>query len=171
MTTMNQQLPVAKSVSGGGVKKDELTEKVAQGYGLGDKARSAMSDPAFTTTDTPVVADLAFLSLEDLGFLENPQTEDFMTARFCSDWSAKRLDGQVIELCQPEDGPDLRLQYDEQPKDEIIWMAMEPIDGRIFTNDRYSDGRYWLCANSARPGQRWPLKYRFAFRLRKLAES
>jgi hypothetical protein len=165
-----------KTIKYGAVSKGDLSKKVAKEQNLGDWAKDMMTKPAFTTVDTEGTADLVFLSLKDLGFTESPRTDEFMTAQFCADWSAKHLDGQVIELCLPEDGPHLRLQYNEQPKGEIVWMAMERItdsDGKpdVFYVKRHDDGVRWLSAGCAFPDSRWSLDYRVVFRLRKVTVS
>lgn len=165
-----------KTIKYGAISKGDLSKKVAKEQNLGDWAKDVMTKPAFTTVDTEETVDLVFLSLKDLGFIKSPRTDEFMTAQFCADWSAKNLDGQVIELCLPEDGPHLRLQYDEQPKGEIVWMAMERItdsDGGpcVFGVERRGDGNRWLGAGYAGPGNRWGLGGRIVFRLRKVTVS
>lgn len=169
-------LTPSRTITYGGIAKSDLVQKVAKEQNLGDWAKDLMGKPAFTTAETKGSTDLVFLSLGDLGFTKNPRTDEFMTAQFCAAWSAQYLDGQVIELCQPEDGPHLRLQYDDQPNGEVIWMAMERITGsdgslRAFYVGRDDLGDRWLSASRARPVPQWLLDYRIGFRLRKTTES
>lgn len=164
-----------KTIKYGGVKGKDLLRKVVKEQNLGYWAKDIMTKPEFTTVDTEGTADLVFLSLKDLGFTESPRTDEFMTAQFCTDWSAKHLDGQVIELCLPEDGPHLRLQYDNQPKYKIFWMAMERITDSagepfVFRVECGDGGSRWLHAYVVLPDRRrWPLDSPcIVFRLRNL---
>lgn len=136
-------------------------------------ASSMMANFAFTVSAVPGTADLVSISIGELGFTENPQTIDVMTADFCAQWSAENLTGYAIELCQPEDGPQLRKQWLDQPKDSAVWMAMERITDsgggpRVFSVGCDSDVRRWLLGGWARPDDRWCLGSRIVFRLRKI---
>ena len=136
-------------------------------------AKSMMANEAFTVSKEAGKVDLVSLSIAELGFVESPRTDQFMTAEFCAKWSAENLDGQAIELCQPEDGPQLRKQWNKQPKDMIVWMAMERIsdsDGNpsVWFVGRDSRGRLWLDGRWAYADSRWSLHDRFVFRLRKI---
>lgn len=170
-------LTPSRTVTYGGIVKGDLVQKIAKEQNLSDWAKDLMGKPAFTTVETEGNTDLVFLTLgADLGFTKNPRTDEFMTPQFCAAWSAQYLDGQVIELCQPEDGPQLRLQYDDQPNGEVIWMAMERItgsDGRpyVFYVRRSGGGGRWLSVYGANPGHQWDLGARVGFRLRKITES
>jgi hypothetical protein len=170
-------LTPSRTITYGGITKSDLVQKVAKEQNLGDWAKDLMGKPAFTTAETKGSTDLVFLTLgADLGFTKNPRTDEFMTAQFCAAWSPQYLDGQVIEPCQPEDGPHLRLQYDDQPNGEVIWMAMERITGSdgnpgVFRVKRRDGGGRWLYANRADPDSQWHLDDRVGFRLRKVTES
>lgn len=72
-----------------------------------------------------------------------------------------------LDLCPPQTGPDLRLQYDDQPLGERIYVAMKPIpssDGepRIFVVEHCSNGTS-LDAARARPDDEWPSDAIFVF--------
>ncbi len=170
-------LTPSRTITYGGIAKGDLVQKVAKEQNLGDWAKDLMGKPAFTTAEMEGSTDLVFLTLgADLGFTKNPRTDEFMTAQFCAAWSAQYLDGQVIELCQPEDGPQLRLQYDDQPKGEVVWLAMERItdsdgDPGVFSVERRGDGGRWLRASDAYPRDAWVLDGRIVFRLRKVTQS
>lgn len=165
-----------KTIQVGGIVPKELIKRIAKEYSLGDWAKDLMGEPAFTVAEKKQPTDLVILTPRDLGFTEMPRTDEFMTKEFCAEWSAKHLAGYAIELCSSEDGPQLRLQYDDQPNGEVLWMAMERItdsDGRpsVFDVERDDDGRRWLHGLCAYPGDRWDLDYRIVFRLRKFTQS
>ncbi len=75
-----------------------------------------------------------------------------------------------LDLCPPEIGPELRLQYDNQPAGERVYVAMKPIaakDGepRIFVVE-HSPAGLSLDAARARPDDQWAAKDLFVFCLR-----
>ncbi|MDD5318259.1 MAG: hypothetical protein PHF79_00340 [Candidatus Pacebacteria bacterium] len=162
-----------KTIKVGGMSKKKLAESVKDESS--DYAKGIMGKPAFSVAEKEEDVDLIDLTPRDLGFTANPRTDEFMTKEFCAEWSAKRLDGYVIELCSPEDGPQLRRQYQDQPNSEVVWMAMERIsdsdgDPLVFSVERSDDGHRWLCGRWSYPGRRWVLGIRIVFRLRKIAK-
>jgi hypothetical protein len=75
-----------------------------------------------------------------------------------------------MDLCPLEVGPELRLQYDNQPTGERVYVAMKPItasDGepRIFVVEHTPAGLS-LDAARARPDDRWAPEDLFLFCLR-----
>ncbi len=140
---------------------------------VSDYAKSMMTNKAFTISKEVGTADLVALTIAELGFASSPRTDEFMTAEFCAKWSAENLDGMVIELCQPEDGPQLRKQWKDQPKGMAVWLAMKRISDsggvpRVWRVECLSDGPRWLSGIWARPGRRWVLGDRVVFRFRKI---
>ena len=89
------------------------------------------------------------VTLRELGFTEKA-TKDEIYARALS----------LGYILLPEEvGPQLRLQYPEQPKGEYLWVATEPITGSdgypdVFNVDRDVDGR-WLNGNYVNPDNTW----------------
>ena len=75
------------------------------------------------------------------------------------------------DLCPAEVGPQLRLQYSDQPSGEYLRVAMEPIadsDGDLFifdVNHAYDDR--WLDSDGGHPDDRWNGDNRFVFVSRK----
>ncbi len=161
----------------GGVSKDELAEQVkAVGRELGSYAASMMRHELFTMLDQQEAITLIDLCPANLGFTENPTTTELFDAARLAEWSKANLDGYVIELCPAEVGPHLAIQYNGQPKGEVLWIAMEGIPGSggdpgVFGVERDGDGKLWLGIVWARPGGRWSLGYRIVFRLRKVSSA
>lgn len=101
--------------------------------------------------------DLVILSVADLGLERGGTTDEVYT-------QAKKL---CLELCPAWVGPQLRLDYTEQPLGEYIFIGMEQIADRdryplVFSVARDSDGS-WLYAYYARPDDGWYPGYRFVF--------
>ena len=162
----------------GGVQKDELAEQVkAAGRELGNYAASMMRHELFTTLPEPEPCILIDLSPADLGFTEEPTTTELLDLARLLKWSEANLDdGWVIELCPAEVGPHLAIQYKDQPKGEILWVAMERIPGSddrpsVFRVVRRGSGELWLRDGWAPPDLRWYLGPRIVFRLRKVSSA
>ena len=164
--------PWKKAIKIGGVSKKDLAKKLKK-YEVGNEAQYIMGKDEFVIVTESGSVDFVTLTPSDLGFTSCPRTDAFMTKEFCAAWSAKYLEGYVIELCQPEDGPQLRHQYDDQPKGETVWMAMERITGsdgypHVFYVGCDGGGTLWLNAPWVSPDDAWGLDGRVVFRLRKL---
>ena len=131
------------------------------GFKIGDWGNDILGEPAFTVSSAEEEIQLANVSVADLGFKNGANYGDI-----CA--KAKELG---LELCPNEVGPQLRLQYKDQPKGEYLRIAMEPIagsDGRldIFRVDHGGDG-LWLDGNHGHSDTFWLARNRFVFRLRK----
>jgi len=166
-----RKLAVWKSIEVGGKSLTRLIAKAATIGEVSKWARDIMSKPAFTVIEKPEKVNLTILTIAELGFSQAPRTDAWLTKQFLADWSAKNLDGQIIELCQPEDGLQLRIQYEDQLNGETLWMAMEPITGSdrfpfVLDVGRHSHGERWLDSDYAGPGDVWGLDDRLVFRLR-----
>jgi len=129
------------------------------------KARMVISDwgdnilgrPDFSVSETEMEVDLVNVSVGELGFKQGAARRDII---------AKAL-SIGFELCPNEVGPQLRLQYKDQPKAEYLIIGMEPItdsdgDLRVFYVER-GDGDLWLSGLSGRPDDVWNAVDRFLF--------
>src|SRR5215813_647563 len=85
---------------------------------LGESAAEMIGRPAFALAGARTQADLVVLSVPELGFEGNLASVADIHAR------ARQLG---LELCPAEIGPQLRLQYLNQPIGEFLRIAMEPI--------------------------------------------
>jgi len=100
---------------------------------------------------------LVVLSVRELGFPRGAQLQDIYRA----------ADSQGLGLCPAEVGPQLRLQYPDQPNGELLEIAMEPIRDSVgglnlFSVRRFDEGR-WLSSIGGRPDRFWDADRRFVF--------
>jgi hypothetical protein len=75
--------------------------------------------PEYTTDSSERSIDLVVVSVADLGYKEDYEViyNDLVRA----------AESQGLKLCPAEVGPQLRLQYRNQPKDEWLYVMMDPI--------------------------------------------
>ena len=101
--------------------------------------------------------DLVALTVAELGFPEGAKLEDIY----------KAAKNQGLDLCPDEVGPQLRLQYSNQPNGEWLVIAMEPIKDSVgvllLFLVRCSYGGRWLGACYGGPGNFWNADCRFVF--------
>ena len=106
--------------------------------------------------------DLVKVTVQDLFNDENIHTTDEIYTK------AKE---QGLDLCPPQTGLQLRVDYKDQPMNEWLYMGMKPItdsDGypHVFGLGR-GDGGLWLVGAWVRPGDQWDPGHEFVFSLRK----
>jgi hypothetical protein len=85
---------------------------------VGDSADEILGRPAFAFAGEPRELNLVLVSVAALGFGPNGAALGDIHAR------ALRLG---LELCPEEVGPQLRLQYRNQPVGEFLHIAMKPL--------------------------------------------
>ena len=114
------------------------------------------------------------LRVVDLGFATGALTREIMGSvedrdvfGHAAPFTGGRCTQLGLDLCPPQVGPELRLQYSEQPLGERVFVAMKPInasDGepRIFVIEHNANGMS-LDAVRARPGDEWPPDAIFVF--------
>jgi hypothetical protein len=85
---------------------------------IGDSADEILGRPAFPYATTKTDVELAVLSAADLG-VESDQSS------LAEVYKRARQAG--LELCPAEVGPQLRLDYRNQPLGETLDIAMEPV--------------------------------------------
>jgi hypothetical protein len=162
----------------GGMTEEELEQAIKnkkdeQGrcYQISPHAESMMKHRDFLVSveerlKNPETINLVRLKVRDLGFTENPTTDELY----------KRAGELGLELCPPETGAYLRLKYEEvfkreQPMYEYLRIAMKQITVSvgalgIFRMARNAGG-FWLGNDWADPSSWWSLGGGFVFRLRK----
>lgn len=160
------ELKVWKTVKlGTGLKTGDDFRKVFtdQNFHLSAWASDILGKEAFTVAPEATEVDLVVVSAKDLGFNRATRYD-----KICA-----RANELGLELCSSEVGPQLRLQYLDQPNDEWLTIAMEAIRDssghlHVFRVTHGADG-LWLVAGCGNPGGSWNLGARFVFRLRKPA--
>ena len=96
----------------------ELLEALNQaGCEFDGNCQFALRQPDFEVSAVETEVKLVVLSLRDLGFRDDAIRSDVY----------KRARKLGFELCPCEVGPQLRLQYKDQPMEESLEIAMEPI--------------------------------------------
>jgi hypothetical protein len=151
-----------KPITIGNISRDKLILILKErGINVGDWVADMMKQDAFTVAQKEEQIDLVNVSVAELGF-DKATRYDAICAR------AKE---RGLELCPPEVGPQLRLQYLDQPLGEWIRVAMEAIRDsggllRVFSVGHRDDG-LWLSSFYGKPDSLWFPGYRFVFRARK----
>ena len=124
-------------------------------------ANDILGKPAFTVATEETELDLVVVSVAELGFKNGATREQIYS----------RAEERGLDHCPAEVGPQLRLQYADQPKGEWLVVGMEPItdsggDLELFGVER-GDSGLWLSSCFDDPGGVWSSDDRFAFSLRK----
>lgn len=129
----------------------------AVGHKIGESANDIIGRASFLVSAFKKQLDLVIVSPADLSFKYNTSRSNIYKR-------AKELD---LELCPSEVGPQLRLQYKDQPYGEYLHIAMIPIIGennspRAFGIER--DGKMlWLHGNNGRPDSVWSVNSKWVF--------
>lgn len=138
-------------------KDDFLKAIESQGGQTSYWAKQIMSKPEFSASEEEFNENLVILSVKALGFPDSATVKEIFER-------AKELG---LELCPPETGPQLRLQYPEQSVGEWCLIGMNPITGsggnpKLF-DVRRGDDEPWLNASNGRPDRRFNGGDYFAF--------
>lgn len=162
-TTQKKVFPIWKTIQLGTFENvDELCGAI-EGVGgkLSKWARDIIGKLAFTISPEKIMLNLVKISVADLGFEDGATLKEIY----------ERAISLGLELVPAEAGPQLRLQYRDQPAGEWLRMAMEPIedsggDPCVFdVNDGVVD--LWLRARCVSPGGVWGPDCVFVFAVRK----
>jgi hypothetical protein len=128
------------------------------GCHVGDQADEILARPAFTLTSHKVEAELVLVTPAQLGFASDTVTLADLYAR------AREVG---LELARPEIGPQLRIQYFDQPMGEFLTIGMEPIrtwSGEpIILNVANGGAGLILIGQDGRPEAEVPVTSRFVF--------
>jgi len=126
--------------------------------GIGNLAEEAIARPAFTQELARTSADLVVVTPAELGLKGDSVPLREIYAR------SEKLG---LNLAPAEVGPELRLQYFDQPVGEFLHVGMKPIatwsgDPVIFVVANGGAGLI-LIGQSARPDFQWPSNAAFLF--------
>ena len=131
------------------------------GFRIGDYVNDILGKTAFTVATEETELDLIVVSVAELGFKDGATHEQIFA----------RAKEHGLDLCPTEVGPQLRLQYKDQPNGEQLVVAMEPItasDGDLLLfGVRRNDSDLWLYNYYDYPSRLWYADYRFVFSRRK----
>lgn len=140
---------------GNGIKDASSCLKAIQNAGMKIScwASAILGRPAFRVTTEASEVNLVIVSVAEFDFQHRATLQEV--------YAAARERG--LELCPAEVGPQLRLQYADQPLDEWLIIGMEPIStcyGSELLDVEH--GRYgrWL---STYPKLHWRPNHRFVF--------
>ncbi len=133
---------------------------------IGDWANDILGKPAFTVSETEQDVELVNISVEELGFKQGACYADI----------CKRASELGLDLCPAEVGPQLRLQYKDQPKGTYVVVAMNAIiasDGDliVFGVGSYDGSDQYLDADFGYAGYVWVAHSRFVFLRRKSTQN
>ena len=106
-------------------------------------------------------ANFIAISVASLGLVGTPKIEEIYAA----------AESKGLEMCPAEAGPVLRTIYIDQPKGEILHIAMDPIKNILGRSDIFklesSGGTLTLDTAWGDKGTIWNQKDMFAFKARK----
>ena len=96
---------ITKTIEVGGLSKAELIQKLQQSsISLNQYGEKLLFDDRFTTTETTYSVEIVELSVRDLGFPNGATLPEIY----------KQANELGLQLCPPELGPYLRLEYADQ---------------------------------------------------------
>jgi hypothetical protein len=147
--------PTWKTIKLGTHKKvNDLKKAITE---ISDWANDMMDKESFTLASAETEVDLVVLSVAELGFTSSTKYSD-ICAR------ALQLG---LQLCPAEVGPQLRLQYANQPKGELLRIAMEPITvsvgGPLIFIVSHDRDCLFLRSLKGDPNDTWNTSSRFVF--------
>ena len=144
---------------------DDFSRALAEnGYGVSDWAKDILGKPEFMVASREIEVDLVVLTTAQLtGNSQGGTTAEVFAG-------AKRIG---LDKCSAEVGPQLRLQYKDQPKVEWLLVGMDPIAGSHGYPDVFNVGHdvedLWLSAYCGNPDSVWDADNRWVFCRRKPA--
>ena len=149
---MKVSFPTWKTIKlGTGLKTaDDFRQALKQGgYQIGSWANDILGKLAFKAVARETEVELVKGSVKELTGKDLVSLQEII----------QRAEERGLKKCLAEVGPQLRLQYKDQPYGEWLVVAMEPIAGSVgglgvFYVGRDDDGR-WLHSGYGSPGHVW----------------
>ena len=129
----------------------------SNGFRIGEWSNDILGRPVFVAAPKETEVDLVVVSVGELGFKNGASRREIYEC-------AQELG---LELCPAEVGPQLRLQYKDQPCGEWLLIGMEPIDdshsnSNVFLVGHNDDG-LWLEGHYGPAGFVWDGRDRWVF--------
>ena len=159
VVTKSINFPTFKTIKLGTLKDAKAIRKAIANAGgrISDWANDIMSKKEFTVAKKETEVELVVASVAELGFKGGANYFDI----------CERAKSLGLNLCPAEVGPQLRLQYTDQPKGEWLRIAMDPITasggGLIVFDVEHDDGELWLRGSGGHPDDFWSGSNRFVF--------
>ena len=127
------------------------------GFKISDWANHILGKPAFTVATEGTEVGLVKVTVAELGFMKGARRDQIYSR-------AKELG---LELCSSEVGPQLRLQYQDQPNGERVLIGMVPITdsyGDLLVFDVWrDDSGFWLGSDWSDPDDVWDTDDQWVF--------
>lgn len=123
MSSHNSDITVWKTIQiGTGFNTpDQFRRALGEsGCSIGQYANELLDHPAFTVAREPSAVSLVNIRVADLGFTGPARRRDIYN----------RAIERGLQVCSAEVGPQLRLQYTDQPDPERLVLAMQPFTAR-----------------------------------------
>ncbi len=144
---------------------DFLTALNEQKFQTSNWAKNILGKLEFTVVAQETEIDLVVVTVAELGFPKSATRQDIY----------QRAQKLGLDLCPAEVGPQLRIQYKDQPKGESLLIGMEPItnsdgDLRVF-RVVHDDEDLWLNSCCGSPDIFWGADRRWVFLRRKPARN
>ena len=157
---VDRNWPTWKTIKlGTGAKNADDFRKALKDCGMriGDWGNDILGKPEFTVIARETEVDLVKVTVAELGFKDGARRDQIYDR-------AKEFG---LELCPSEVGPQLRLQYKDQPLNEWVYIGMEPIrrsdgDLSVFSVEHLDDG-LWLYGNCGFPDLVWNAVFQWVF--------
>jgi len=126
-------------------------------YEISREANGMLESKDFKIAEKFTKIDLINVSAEELGLKSSAKTREIYARAF----------EFGLELCPSEAGPQLMLQYMNQPKGELVGIAMKPVvyidTPLLFSVERTNNGERWLRAAFGDPNTGWSPGRRWIF--------
>lgn len=161
---MTKQWPVWRTMKIGTpdlrTADDFLTALKAVGCEFRYRTSDMLGHPGFAVAEMESEIELVLASVCDLGFQKGATREQINN----------RAHEQGLDLCPMEVGPRLRLEYKDQPPDEDLFVAMEPlgVSPRVWSVAHDRTG-LWLDDWCGHPHMIWGTHFQCVFVRRKFA--
>lgn len=152
--------PVWKTITIGTFRAiDELILAIlGKGFRIGDWASDVLASPTLTLASERKEINLVKATPRDLGFREGSYREDIY----------KKAQELGLKICPLEIGPQLRLQYIDQPKMESLQIAMETQTDSVGHPSQFrvvhgGDDFLWLVGDHKHDDDFWKADELFIF--------
>lgn len=138
---------------------EELIEDIlAEGFRIGDWARDILTDSAFSLAKRETTLTLVRVAVSELDFKKGAYRKDIY----------ERAHSFGLKLCPLETGPQLHLQYKDQPRLESLQIGMEPQTDATGHESEFrvvhgGDNFLWLVGDHKHPEDFWKADEYFIF--------